>query len=336
VNETTGQVYQNPYAWNQKANLLYVDNPVGTGFSYADYTQDMVTDEEEVAKQLIQFMLEFYQAFPQYASLELIIAGESYGGHYTPFTARKMLEFQSYKFNLKAIAIGNGWVDATAQYLGYTEFAGQYLSAFETATLRALYDTCALALAPGPNPVALVDCNLYMSAVIQALSLHFGYEINVYDVMLPCVGSLCYDFDAVVSLMNTKAVQSALGVNRNWQTCNTQVHLLLMNDWLLNCQRDVPPILAAGVRVVFYNGDLDFICNWMGTRDMLLNTQWPGQSSYVAAPTKSLSWGTAKTTQTSSGWLDFVTVANSSHLVPMTTPKAALTLINTIISGGSF
>jgi hypothetical protein len=30
--------------------------------------------------------------------------------------------------------------------------------------------------------VALVDCNLYMSAVIQALSLHFGYEINVYDV----------------------------------------------------------------------------------------------------------------------------------------------------------
>jgi carboxypeptidase C (cathepsin A) len=83
--------------------------------------------------------------------LELIIAGESYGGHYTPFTARKMLEYNAYKFNLKAIAIGNGWVDATAQYLGYTEFAGQFLNSFETRDAAcAVRHVCALALAPGP------------------------------------------------------------------------------------------------------------------------------------------------------------------------------------------
>jgi hypothetical protein len=45
--------------------------------------------------------------------------------------------------------------------------------------------------------------------------------------------------------MNSKAgAERARRERATWQTCNTEVHLLLMNDWLLNCQRDVPPILA--------------------------------------------------------------------------------------------
>jgi carboxypeptidase C (cathepsin A) len=337
VNLTSGAVYQNAYAWNQNATLLYIDNPVGTGFSYADYTRDMVTDEAQVAAQLIQFMKEFYTFFPQYAPLDLYIAAESYGGHYAPSTAAAMLAEPSYKFNLKAVAIGDGWVDAAAQYAGYYEFAGQFLkSSVEMAALRAAYDACALAIAPGPNSGALVVCNLYMEAVLQALSAHFGYEVNVYDYTLPCVGALCYDFSKVTALMNTAAVQQALGVKRQWEPCNTAVHLALMNDWLLNCQRDVPPLLAAGVRVTFYNGQNDIICNWKGTSDMITNTVWPGQSAYNSAPTKTLPWGSAKSTKSADGWLDFVIVDNSSHLVPMTTPASALKLISTILFGQSF
>jgi cathepsin A (carboxypeptidase C) len=54
----------NPYSWNNKANLLYVDQPVGTGFSYANPLH-MVTNEEEVAENMAQFLIKFLDKFPQ-------------------------------------------------------------------------------------------------------------------------------------------------------------------------------------------------------------------------------------------------------------------------------
>jgi carboxypeptidase C (cathepsin A) len=337
VNLTSGAVYQNAYAWNKNATLLYIDNPVGTGFSYADYTRDMVTDEAQVAAQLIQFMKEFYTFFPQYAPLDLYIAAESYGGHYAPSTAAAMLAEQSYKFNLKAVAIGDGWVDAAAQYAGYYEFAGQFLtSSVEMAALRIVYDACMLSL-NGPAAAAVVACDLYLETVLQALSFHFGYHVNLYDYTQKCSdGLLCYDFSKVTALMNTAAVQQALGVNRTWHQCNTAVFIDLLSDQLLDCEKHVVQLLAAGVRVTFYNGRNDIICNFMGTRDMLLKTKWPGQSLFNSAPTKTLPWGSAKSTQSANGWLDFVIVDNSSHLVPMTTPASALELISTILFGKTF
>ena len=31
----------NPHAWNSKANLFFVDQPVGVGFSYAEYGESV-------------------------------------------------------------------------------------------------------------------------------------------------------------------------------------------------------------------------------------------------------------------------------------------------------
>ncbi len=47
-------VTSNPYSWNSYANIMYVDQPVGTGFSYADHYSDYVTDETGVAEDMYQ------------------------------------------------------------------------------------------------------------------------------------------------------------------------------------------------------------------------------------------------------------------------------------------
>ena len=331
VNLTSGAVYRNAFAWNANATLLFIDTPVGTGASYTDTFDDYVFDEREFADQMVGFMRGFYAALPQYAPLELIVATESFGGHFGPSFGRALVE--SNFTNFKALAIGNGWVHAARQYRSYVELADLYItSAVERAALHAAYDACALALSPGSSLGGLAVCFTFMEAVAEALSLQFGYRINPYDIKDKCeTGLLCYNFTAITSLLNDPQVQAALGFKRVWHQCSTTVFAFLIDDQLTNLEPDLVFLLAAGVRVVLYSGADDFICNHFGTQDLLSQLAWPGLQAYLAAPTKRLAYGTAKSTRSAHGWLDFVVIANSSHMVPMTTPAAALDMISNVV-----
>ena len=61
------------------ANVLYVDQPVGTGFSYVKDPFGYVTNEREIATELWDFIRQFYQLYPKYSQLDLYVFGESYG-----------------------------------------------------------------------------------------------------------------------------------------------------------------------------------------------------------------------------------------------------------------
>lgn len=52
-------------SWHEFANLLFVDSPVGTGFSYVD-TDSFVTELDQMADQFIRFLEKFFQLFPEY------------------------------------------------------------------------------------------------------------------------------------------------------------------------------------------------------------------------------------------------------------------------------
>lgn len=61
------------------ANLLYVDQPAGTGFSYVTSPFGYVTNEREIATELWDFIRQFYSLYPKYSMLDLYVFGESYG-----------------------------------------------------------------------------------------------------------------------------------------------------------------------------------------------------------------------------------------------------------------
>ena len=54
-------------SWAEFANLLFVDQPVGTGFSYVD-TDSYVHELEDASNQMVQFLEKFYVLFPEYSN----------------------------------------------------------------------------------------------------------------------------------------------------------------------------------------------------------------------------------------------------------------------------
>ena len=99
----------NHNAWNKNANVLFVDQPIGTGFSFTDEMQNMRRNEDDIAKDFEKFLRGFYEKYPEYMQNDLYLTGESFAGHYIPAIAQHL--YLDTEIQVSGLAIGNGWVD---------------------------------------------------------------------------------------------------------------------------------------------------------------------------------------------------------------------------------
>jgi len=125
--QATGDLAMNPYSWNAKANILFIDQPVGTGFSYDSNPLDIgVTNEHEMAANMWEFFQTWFGSHSKYANLPFFIAAESYGGHYAPALAFHIQNQNragaGKKINLNGVMIGDGLVDPVNQYPSYPTY----------------------------------------------------------------------------------------------------------------------------------------------------------------------------------------------------------------------
>ena len=77
---------------------------------------------------------------------------------------------------------------------------------------------------------------------------------------------------------------AALGAKKKWSDCNHAVAIMfeMSGDWMHDYQTMIPDQLAAGIRVLIYAGDQDYICNWLGNRAWVRGLKWPGQAAFNA------------------------------------------------------
>ena len=139
--------------------MLYIDNPVGTGFSFTENEAGYPKTDEKVAEDLIEALRQFMLFVPYMvpglipAATPLFAFGQSYGGAYVVSLSHLYL---SYRENhkelikdiwLKGIGIGNGFISPTDQSLyadyvsnlGYlTESQYQELKGFDEELLKSL------------------------------------------------------------------------------------------------------------------------------------------------------------------------------------------------------
>ena len=115
--------------WNKNYHLLFVDNPVGTGYSFTSSDQGYARSQDDVARDLYSALTQFFQIYTDYASNPFIVTGESYAGKYVPSITYKIhVENQNpqvkVKINLKGMTIGDGLTDPVNQYM-YGDFLYQ-------------------------------------------------------------------------------------------------------------------------------------------------------------------------------------------------------------------
>jgi carboxypeptidase C (cathepsin A) len=338
----------NPYSWNSIANVIWLDQPVGTGFSYSDSLSDYTTTEEQVAIDLYQFMQIFLEQYPKYANLPFFIAGESYAGKFNPhfanYIVRKNQEGRNPKINLQGVALGNAMVNPAVQMGLYADFL--YSRGMLTELQREHYNnftfpTCKAAIEYSIFPNAMTFCQEAMINALGMAEVTMGRSINAYDITKKCDHPpLCYNntLDAA-KFFNLPNVQRALGAKPGitWSGCVPGPNLAMVGDWTISYAQDLPPVLATGVRVMAYSGAEDYVCNTMGGKAWMDQMVWPSQQGFNSAPMTPWITNQQQVGQTKSyNGFTWVEINHAGHLAPSDQPAATLDMIKRFIFNKPF
>lgn len=93
---------ENPWSWHKLTHVLWVEQPIGTGFSQGNVT---ATNEEDVAAQFMSWYKNFANTFGT-QGYKIYIAGESYAGMFVPYIASGMLDANDTNYyNLSGIMV---------------------------------------------------------------------------------------------------------------------------------------------------------------------------------------------------------------------------------------
>ncbi|KAJ7108223.1 Alpha/Beta hydrolase protein [Mycena epipterygia] len=108
-------IVQNNFSWNNLADTFWIDQPVGTGYSTSDET-GYVPDEEQLARDFVEFLSNIVKVFPSLAKRPLHLAGESYAGTYIPYITKTIFSTPNPPVNLKKMIVGDGTLGSEATY----------------------------------------------------------------------------------------------------------------------------------------------------------------------------------------------------------------------------
>ncbi|KAL4068599.1 Alpha/Beta hydrolase protein [Scleroderma yunnanense] len=353
----------NPYSWNTHANIIFLDQPINVGFSYAEDGSKVETSQL-AGKDVYTFLELFLNRFPEYSKQPFHLAAESYGGTYAPHIASTIHEENQkvpltsnnlVKINLASVVIGNGLTDSYTQFASIPDYLceGPYPifddpDGPECASLRAKVPTCQRlikACHDFKSRLICVPAELYCN--VQLLGPVQSSGLNPYDARRACNpdedGPLCYkQMGWIETYMNDPKVKAALGVSpqRQFSSCNMGVNqgFLKQGDAVQDTPALIPELVENGIRFLIYAGVADMMCNYMGNERWLEVLPTKFLDEFLDAPTEI--WTTAHSNKpvgtvrsaggdgTRAGNITFVAVHEAGHMVPYDQPEAALDLIS--------
>jgi carboxypeptidase D len=341
-----GVLSYNNGSWDEFANLLFVDNPVGTGFSYVN-TNSYLKELDQMTDQFIAFLEKWFALFPEYAQDDLYIAGESYAGQHIPYIARGIMnrnkDASKQPWQLKGLLIGNGWISPVDQYLSYIPYAykeGLLHSGSDSAKkAEAQQAACIKLLNEGAKDhVDTSECEGIMLTILEETKDTKADRnqqcINMYDIRLrddsSCGMNWPPDLATVTPYLHRQDVIKALHINPDkktgWTECNGAVSANFRARNSVPTYEFLPEVLAE-VPITLFSGDRDFICNHIGTENLIDHMSWNGGKGFemspgVYAPRRDWTFeGEPAGTYQEARNLTYVVFYNSSHMVPFDFPR---------------
>ncbi|KAI0092563.1 Alpha/Beta hydrolase protein [Irpex rosettiformis] len=353
-NSSSNGTVWNPYSWNNEANIFFLDQPVGVGYSYADYGETVETTED-AAKNVHAFVNIFFDTFPQFSGRPLHLSGESYGvsmGRYLPAFASYIYDQNQIAkvegrptLNLTSVLIGNGITDISTLYQGRYEIeCGRaalevpFQSISNCVRMKRALPRCDAAMRQSCiDRFDSIDCRAAVAFCDDELSTgYWASGRNVYDVSKMCIGdSLCYLENMVISdFLNRPETRRLLGVEspNNFTACSRDVgagfsaHL---DKYAVPSQFYVAGLLERGVPMLIYAGTYDWQCNWVANKLWVDKLEWTGGEDYGRQAWRDWTVDGEKAGETkSSGGLTFATIRGAGHMVPHDKPVESFAMIS--------
>lgn len=102
---TATKPQRNDYSWTRGANVLYVDQPIGTGFSTGTSNN---TDNAHNTAVFVKWLDSFFNTFPEMRSKKIHLMGESYAGVFLPYIAKEIqAQKEALKFEVSSLSLGD-------------------------------------------------------------------------------------------------------------------------------------------------------------------------------------------------------------------------------------
>lgn len=113
------------HTWVKDMNVIFIDNPVGTGFSYVDSNQYLTRTNHEIAVDLVELMRRFYEKIPEFKSVPLHIFSESYGGKMAiefALVLDEEIKKGTITSNLVSVNLIDSWISPIDSVLSWAPF----------------------------------------------------------------------------------------------------------------------------------------------------------------------------------------------------------------------
>ncbi|CAN8236962.1 unnamed protein product [Cochlearia groenlandica] len=349
----------NNFSWNKEANMLFLEAPVGVGFSYTNNSMDYKKLGDQVtAQDSLAFLINWFTKFPEFRSNEFYITGESYAGHYVPQLAEVIYDrnkkvTRDTQINLKGFMIGNAVINEETDMAGLVDYAWSHAIISDEAHSN-IHGSCRF---EEEQTNKTEQCYNYFKGFMDAYS-----DIDIYSIYTPvCLSSSSsprkpklvvsprlltsqdvwdklpsgYDpctEDYADNYFNRKDVQIALHANVTnlpypYTPCSD-----VIKGWSDAPSTIIPIIqklLKGGLRIWIYSGDTDGRVPVTSTRysikKMGLKVESPWRSWFHKSQV-------AGWVETYAGGLTFATVRGAGHQVPTFAPSQSLSLFSHFLS----
>jgi len=296
--EPVGKPSLNTQSFNSYANMIYIDQPSGVGFSAGEDGTNSTTSAAPAVWKLLQG---FYTQFPEYKSRDFGIFTESYGGHYGPGFAKYILDrnaliskgsVKGQTVNLVALGVNNGWINPYDSYKGMIDFAADnnHKNLINKQTAKQLNakltNNCLPALKTcwqsGTNSACSKASMVCKNGIESRIAMTGSF--NVYDVRkksYPKFPPQTYE-----KYLQQPAIMKKIGAGKKFNECprTVQQRFSKTGDDSRNYIPVIESLLSKNVTVLIWAGDADWICNWKGNLYTANSLKYPGQGKFKSQP----------------------------------------------------
>ncbi|TXG57045.1 hypothetical protein EZV62_018358 [Acer yangbiense] len=272
-------VEPNAGSWNRIFGLLFLDNPIGTGFSIAASDEEIPRDQFSVAKHLSTAITGFLDLDPIFKNRPIYITGESYAGKYVPAIGYYILKKNLSKrgVNLQGVAIGNGLTDPVTQVA--THAVNAYFSGLVNEKQKCELEKAQL------EAIKLVKMGNWSEAtnarnkVLNMLQTMTGLA-TLYDFSK----RVPYQTSLVTKLLRIDEVKKALGANESivFDECSDVVGGALHAD-VMKSVKYMVEFLVKNTKVLLYQGHFDLRDGVVSTEAWMKTMEWQGIDKFLMA-----------------------------------------------------